>query len=203
MSESAQTDEALIAAYRQGDNAALETLLNRCLKPIHLTIRRFSRAAAKDETTLEQLAGEVVVVILEKLQKNRFDPAGPASFKTWVYSVCKNICLTANRKAQHQKPFTTVYQAGQQPDPLGVLDRLGDEAPEYSGQLAQANDVMAKLPPKDQKLLRLRLMENKSYEEIQLDEDFKKYSIDYLMKMMYKINIKINKIKEVLYGKKE
>jgi RNA polymerase sigma factor (sigma-70 family) len=145
----------------------------------------------------------VVLAIIEGIQNNRFTDTAPASFAKWVYTICKNICINANRKALKVKTFSEVFPAeDRSPDPSGLTEEFDIPAP-YEDRRAEAERIIAKLSPKDQKLLRLRIKENKSYEEIQLDDDFKRYSVDYLMKMMYKINIKINKIKEALYGKKE
>lgn len=187
---SLKADEALIAAYlKSDDRAALETLLLRYLKPIQAYFRKHGRA--KDDITLEQRSQDVVLAILEGLRNNRFTDTAPTGFARWVYTICRNICINANRKSLKVRTFSEVFPAeDQSPDPSVLTEEPDIPAP-YEDRRADAERVMAELTPKDQKLVRLRIKENKSYEEIQQDDDFKKYSVDYLMDRMYDIRNKI------------
>lgn len=68
----------------------------------------------------------------------------------------KNLCIDRIRKARPTE----------EPDEAAALEAPPDAALENREQLREVREAMKKLPPTQQKLLRLRIFEGLSYEEI-------------------------------------
>jgi RNA polymerase sigma-70 factor, ECF subfamily len=89
------SDEQLLAAYRGGEVAAFEALLNRYEKPIWTYLRRFVR---RDEVA-EDLLQEVFLRVVRDAQEAAA-PAwkGQAKFSTWLYTIARNLCVDRARR---------------------------------------------------------------------------------------------------------
>ena len=90
-----ESDESLMGRYRQGDVRAFELLLTRHRKPVFNFIYRFvlDRALAEDllqETFLRVIKGSEAYE-----QQSRF--------KTWLYTIARNLCVDASRRGKHRR----------------------------------------------------------------------------------------------------
>ena len=83
-------DQQLIADYLQGDEASLELLIKRYLKPIYSFIYRYVENAQDAEDATQ----EVFVKVWKHLEK--FDQS--KSFKTWIFSIAKNTAIDFLKK---------------------------------------------------------------------------------------------------------
>jgi RNA polymerase sigma-70 factor (ECF subfamily) len=80
---------ALITEAQDGSVRAFELLVSAHLPQL----RRFARAYAKSDADADDLAQEALVKVYKSLRSFRFQSA----FKTWLYTVVRNVFLDAAR----------------------------------------------------------------------------------------------------------
>lgn len=84
------SDIQLITDYLKGDEKSLEILIKRYLKSIYNFVYRY----IGDKQEAEDITQEVFIKVWRNLKK--FDK--DKKFKTWVFSIAKNICIDTLRK---------------------------------------------------------------------------------------------------------
>ena len=196
------TDEQLIDAYRKGDKNALEILFQRYLKPLKLYLARAS--LSNDHPFLDDVLQDIMLIAFEGITGNKFTDMTPGSFRKWLYTIAHNQCIKQTQeKFKEFKPLSQVFpddekgisesQEGQ--DDFGEDDLMVriPEGDDYDTSHNRAEEILSKLSLEEQKLMRL-ISQGKSYKEIQQHPWFKKYSIDYLMRKVYKIRQKVYKL---------
>jgi RNA polymerase sigma-70 factor (ECF subfamily) len=80
---------SLIAEAQDGSVRAFEILVSSHLPQV----RRFARTFARSEADADDLAQEALVKVYKSLRSFRFQ----STFKTWLYSVVRNVFLDAAR----------------------------------------------------------------------------------------------------------
>ncbi|MBI4510388.1 MAG: RNA polymerase sigma factor [Deltaproteobacteria bacterium] len=90
-----ETDESLMLRYQQGENRAFEILLVRHRKPIFNFVLRYvgNRDAAED------LLQEVFLRVIKGAESYERQ----AKFTTWLYTIARNLCVDAARRAKFRK----------------------------------------------------------------------------------------------------
>lgn len=83
-------DEELILELQQGNEEALEMLFQRYKVPI----LNFAMRILGNRADAEDITGEVFLVLFEK--NHMYKPT--AKFKTWLYTVARNACISRIRK---------------------------------------------------------------------------------------------------------
>lgn len=86
------TDEALMSAYRDGDQRAFDVLVLRHSRGIYNFMLRSVRSPARAEELLQEV---LVRVIRSKTRYQR-----SAKFTTWVYTIARNLCVDESRRAR-------------------------------------------------------------------------------------------------------
>jgi RNA polymerase sigma-70 factor (ECF subfamily) len=81
------TDNCLIAAYHQGDAAALRILVDRHLS----AVSAFCYQLVLNRTQAEDLAQETFLKAIRSLTSYR----GTAQFKTWLFAIAANLAKTS------------------------------------------------------------------------------------------------------------
>jgi len=92
-----RTDEQIISDYLKGDKESLEILIKRYLKPIYGFIYKY----LNNVHDAEDIAQETFVRTWKNLKK--FDKE--KSFKTWIFTIAKNISIDFLRKKSNV-PFS-------------------------------------------------------------------------------------------------
>ncbi|MFP5254648.1 MAG: RNA polymerase sigma factor [Acidimicrobiia bacterium] len=153
----ADPDDALVAAARDGDRAALDALLRRHHDRVHALCRRL----AGNEADALDATQEALIAIVRGLP--RFD--GRSRFSTWVHRVATNACLDELRR-RSRRPAPGLPEerdpegAGPLPDPRSaaateaVVDRL------------QIDAALARLAPEFRAAVVLRDLCELDYAEI-------------------------------------
>jgi RNA polymerase sigma-70 factor, ECF subfamily len=93
--DAARNDEALMAAYQQGDLRAFATLVARHERPLWNYLRRF----VKEATTAEDLLQETFMRVI----KSAAGWKAQAKFTTWLYAIARNLCVDQARRAALRK----------------------------------------------------------------------------------------------------
>ncbi len=88
------TDEALVARYRQGDVAAFEVLLDRHRPGVFRFLARFTG----DHARAEDLAQDCWMRFIDAAPRWNAD----GRFKIWLYAVARNLATDEARRATHR-----------------------------------------------------------------------------------------------------
>lgn len=128
------TDEALVAAIAQGDEAALRELLRRYERPLSSFISR--QTGGRDVEDLYQETWWRVV-----RYSARFDPT--RRFSTWVFQIAVNLCRDWHRRMP--------------PEPHDVVDDLvAPDTRQRTEAAADAAQLLAELPEAQREVIILR-----------------------------------------------
>jgi RNA polymerase sigma-70 factor (ECF subfamily) len=90
-----RSDEALMLAYQKGDARAFAELVARHEKPLWNFLRRFTSDAASAEDLLQETFMRVVK------SAESYQPS--ARFRTWLYTIARNLCTDHARSRAHRK----------------------------------------------------------------------------------------------------
>ncbi len=120
MTSAAERDASLVAAAKDGDSAAFESLVRHHLDAVFGHALRFFG----DRQAAEDAAQEVFVKVYRSLDS--FD--GRSSFSTWLYRITRNVCLDTFRRGRRTAVPVDPFD-------LPVVSR-GDEA---DGVIASAD----------------------------------------------------------------
>lgn len=154
-------DELLIRRAQRGDADAFEQLLLEHQTPIYNLCYRMVQ---HPDDALD-CAQETFLRAWRCLDQYQF----AASFSTWLYRLCTNICIDFLR-AQKRRQTTplTFRDADGEEQTFDVADPT--PGPEDCAALTLTQEAirsaMAQLPPEHQTVLQLRVVEELSYEQI-------------------------------------
>lgn len=153
-------EQELVAGLRERRGETVAVFLDR-YKPLFFhCIGHFE----SDHSAREDLYQDVVLYVLDRLDRDRFDPA-KGSFGTWLYRVAWCRCVDLKRK-QGARRNPKLSPAG---------DRLPERVDHSPGPSEQAGDEeigglvrrgMATLEPEERSLLELRFVDGRTMGEI-------------------------------------
>lgn len=89
------SDEELMARYKEGDARAFEQLLQRHERPVFRFIFRMVKH--------RELANDLLQETFLRVVKNASRYSHKAKFTTWLYTIARNQCIDALRKASHRR----------------------------------------------------------------------------------------------------
>jgi RNA polymerase sigma-70 factor (ECF subfamily) len=145
---SAQVDEGLIKAIRQGDPKAYRQLYDRHLGRVYALCYRLTA----DKGLAEDATQEVFVQLWQKLENYR----GDSKFTTWLHSVASNITISYIRKQKGwwKKMFSI--------DDSEVMQYSAEES---AGDVS-LDDYIVRLPERARLVFVLHAIEGYRHEEI-------------------------------------
>jgi len=153
-------DEELISLYYQGDQEALKVIFQRHKDKLFNFALRFvgNRADAEDAVS------HVFMMVCEK----RYAIKPGASFKTWAYTVARNICLS---KIRSRGKFFSLWSPKNDPNydqAIDVIDQKAIAREQLSQKeiMAIIQNAINKLPEEQKEALLLREYNGFTYEEI-------------------------------------
>ncbi len=113
-------DTRLMTAFKKGDAKAFEQLLARHRKPVF----NFCLRMVGDRTAAEDALQEVFL----KVVKSAKSWERQAKFTTWLYTIARNHCIDALRKASYRKTASLDQSLnGAEDDGATLGDRVRDE----------------------------------------------------------------------------
>lgn len=143
-------DQAVVERYLAGDMVAFDELMSTYERQIYRLCFRFVR----NQDDALDLTQEVFIKAFEHLPSFR----GDARVKTWLYRVTVNHCLNYVKK--NSREFVEVTESIGKVTPSVHSRLLEDERREL------VKGMIEHLPPKQKAILKLRMNDNLSYEEI-------------------------------------
>ena len=99
------SDEALFELLLQGDMGAFDTLYGRYERPLFCFVRRYLPEAQEAEDVFH----ETFLALLRQREQGGFE----RSFKAWVYTVARNLCL--NRLRSRKRAARAMAACAQTP----------------------------------------------------------------------------------------
>lgn len=160
------SDEQLLRLYIGGEPRAFEALVSRYKAPLFNFILRSTRDTSRAEDVFQDVWVRVVNSAVEY--------RGEAKFSTWLYTIARNLCVDAARKAAHRKHASLDAQVSARDSSPGptLLDRVADDGPtsdreaiahEMRVKLAQAVDD---LPDEQREVFVMREVAGRPFREI-------------------------------------
>jgi RNA polymerase sigma factor (sigma-70 family) len=95
------TDHQLVQSFQEGNNNALEILLERHKDKLYSSIYFL----VKDKYLAEDLFQEVFIKIIDRLRTNRYSEEG--KFIQWAMRIAHNLCVDHFRKIKRTPPIVT------------------------------------------------------------------------------------------------
>lgn len=131
-------DAQLMGAFKQGDARAFEKLLVRHKKPVfNFCFRMLGDRAAAEDAMQE---------VFLKVVKSAKAWERQAKFTTWLYTIARNHCIDALRKASYRKTASLDQTLNEGEDSGGTLgDRVADEEGISPDRGAESSRLRAKL----------------------------------------------------------
>lgn len=155
-----QTDADLVELAKDGDDNALQRLVERHLPSIYNFSMRYTGSAddAQDATQ------ETFLKAWRNLE--RFNPS--RAFRPWLFAIARNAATDIMRKRRHIpfSSFDTDENTNVLTETLADKEPLPEEVFEQAASAAQLRGVLEKLKPRDQLILNMHYEEGLSFEEI-------------------------------------
>jgi RNA polymerase sigma-70 factor, ECF subfamily len=147
-----QEDNNLVEKFLAGEDAALESLLKKYLKPIY----NFLHQLVRDSSVLDDLTQETFIKIWKNI--TRFDPE--KNFKVWAFTIAKNTAFDYCKKKKTIPFANFTNEAGE-----NFLENISDESI-LPNEILERKDLAQEL---DKKLKELpesyRIILNLRYKE--------------------------------------
>lgn len=159
----ADPDAALMVAFRDGDRSAFDVLVERYRRPL-LT---YFASVSRDRDAAEDLTQELFV----KLFRHRADYEPKASFRTYVFSLARNVWIDAYRSRRRFAGERSL-DALDDVDALPLQARLAgsEESPERGAERSELAGAIAKaaarLPESLREVFVLGAVEQLDYSEV-------------------------------------
>lgn len=116
------SDEELMAHYREGDARAFEVLLKRHEGPVFRFIFRIVKS--------RELANDLLQETFLRVVKNAKRYSPKAKFTTWLYTIARNQCIDALRKASHRRHPSLDQPQGADPEGRTLMEKLPGRSPD-------------------------------------------------------------------------
>ena len=153
-------DEELIQRFYQNDQEALKVLFTRYKEGLF----NFALRLIANRADAEDAVSHAFMMVCEK--KYAVKPG--ASFKTWLYTVARNLCLSKMRSSNKLSSLWSSKEDAQEQTVIDVVDQGPTPREQLSDKEMQAliQKAVGSLPPEQKEALLLREYQGFSYEEI-------------------------------------
>lgn len=157
------TDEELMARYQAGDAQALGVLYDRYAN--RLKAFAWQQGARRPEDVVQDAFMRVV--------RNGGSFKGNAKFKTWLFSIARNLCIDASRRDRFRvMPSLDQPMRDDRTQTLG--DRVADTSPQGDGLRALADrqflgdfeEALASLPDEQREVFVMRQTSGMAFADI-------------------------------------
>jgi RNA polymerase sigma-70 factor (ECF subfamily) len=157
-------DEALMERYQRGDARAFDLLVARHQGPVFNFILRFLRDPAAAEDILQEVFLRVV--------KGAPQFERRAKFTTWLYTIARNLCIDAQRKARYRRASSLDAPVDDDPESAPLGASVADPGPTPSDEAidGQAREAilaaLEALSPEQREVFVLREYAGLPFQEI-------------------------------------
>lgn len=153
------TDNQLVHSFQEGDNRALEILLNRHKDKIFSSIH----ILVKDRYLAEDLFQDVFIKIIDTLRNKRYNEEG--KFLPWAMRIGHNLCVDHFRKVNRTPTITTsddrdIFEV------INVVEDGADKAMMQEQSHEQVRHILNMLPEEQREVIVLRHYAGFSFRQI-------------------------------------
>ena len=152
-------DEELITKFYQADEEALAMLFKRHKEGLF----NFALRLTANRADAEDAVSHSFMMLCEK----KYQPKEGASFKTWLYTVARNMCLS---KLRTRNKFFSLWSSKDDEEsvPMDIPDTRHIPRDQLNQQeiMAIIKKAVHRLPPEQKEALMLREYHDFSYDEI-------------------------------------
>lgn len=161
------SDELLMLAFKKGDARAFETLVRRHRAPVFNFILRFTGNRARAEDILQDTWIKVV------RSSSEYEPK--ARFKTWLYTIARNLCVDSARKESYRAAESLEGEGrpGEEGSGPTAAQRVNDDGAAQPDRHAYNREVrplleeaVTRLPEEQREVFLLREQSGLSFKEI-------------------------------------
>jgi RNA polymerase sigma-70 factor (ECF subfamily) len=157
------SDETLFARYQNGDARAMATLYDRHARALRAFAQ--NRGAARPDDVVQDAFLRVV--------RNGASFQGQAKFRTWLYTIARNLCVDASRRDRFRSGPSLDAPTGNE-DNRTLGDRIANDSigTDASRNLADRefqaafDAAMAQLPDEQREVFAMRELSGLSFAEI-------------------------------------
>lgn len=152
-------DQELLEQFREGETAALSTLIERYKDKIFTSIY----ILVKDKYLAEDLFQDVFIKVIDTLNSGRYNHEG--KFLPWVMRIAHNLCIDHFRKVKR----TPTIKTGDDQDIFEVLnfsDAGAEEKMIRKQSHSKINQMLEMLPQDQKEVIVMRHYADLSFKEI-------------------------------------
>lgn len=153
------TDTQLIHSFQEGNNKALEALLNRHKDKIFTSIHIF----VKDRYLAEDLFQDVFIKIIDTLRGKRYNEEG--KFLPWAIRIGHNLCVDHFRKI-NRTPTITTSEDRNIFDVINIVEDGADKLLMQSQSHDSLRQIIDMLPEEQREVIVLRHYADYSFKKI-------------------------------------
>lgn len=152
-------DATLVSCYIQGDESALELLINRHKQKIY----SFIYSKVYDRDMAEDIFQDTFIKVIRTLKKGNYNEEG--KFLPWVMRISHNLVIDHFRKSNRMPKFDNTGE-------FSIFSVLNDTSLNAENSIIKEqveNDVrrlVEELPPDQKEVLLMRIYEDMSFKEI-------------------------------------
>ena len=153
------TDNQLVKLFQEGDNSALEALLERYKDRVFSSINFL----VKDKYLAEDLFQEVFIKIIDTLRANRYNEEG--KFLPWAMRIAHNLCVDHFRKVK-RTPGIVSGDNNETFDTLNIKEESAEVVMMQGQSHASVRKIVDMLPEEQREVIVLRHYADLSFKEI-------------------------------------
>ncbi|RMG82026.1 MAG: sigma-70 family RNA polymerase sigma factor [Bacteroidetes bacterium] len=152
-------DQDLIKLYVNGNEAALEQLINRYQSKLYGYLYNM----VKDSELANDLFQEIFIKVINTLKSGRYNEEG--KFAPWLMRIAHNLVIDYFRKSNRMKTTS----GGEDFDIFSIISDSGKNAEQQIIQeqtVSKVRDLIEQLPEEQKKVVKMRLYMDMSFKEI-------------------------------------
>lgn len=159
MLNTSKTDKQLVAAYKAGDESALECLISRHKDKVFTSIMMF----VKDQYQAEDIFQDTFIKVVHTLRSGNYKDEG--KFAPWVMRIAYNLCVDQHRKNK-RNPSITTSEGFDIFDVLPFTDENAEQKITRTETQDKVRQLVEQLPDEQKQVVVLRHYANLSFKEI-------------------------------------
>ncbi len=151
-----KTDSELVAAYKNGDQSAIEILVGRYISAVYNFVRRFVNEEHADDVTQETFVR--VWKYIKRYDETR-------SFKVWLFTIARRVAIDFTRKRKNV-PFSSFENEVDEVFDVEDQSELPHDIFQRKEVASALEALIAKLPEDRRAIVILHDLERLSFENI-------------------------------------